>query len=128
LSTDSGAHWTLVTVPVDHGARNAISGVSFDKSGLVLVRPGTAANGASDGVAYFSPDGRTWQYAGTIDPAGGWSPDVVKGSDYGFAVAGHTRDQYVAYTSTGTGTRWRPTGSLGSRSSGPGFTPAAGPG
>jgi hypothetical protein len=59
---------------------------------------------------------------------GGWSPDVVKGSDYGFVVAGHTRDQYVAYTSTGTGTKWLPTGSLGSTSSGPGFTPAVGPG
>jgi hypothetical protein len=128
LSTDSGAHWTPVTVPVDHGAQNSIVGVSFDGAGLVLVRPGRTASGASDGVAYFSADGRTWQYAGTIAAAGGWSPDVVKGSDYGFVVAGHTRDQYVAYTSTGTGARWLPTGSLGSTSSGPGFTPAVGPG
>ena len=128
LSTDSGAHWTPVTIPVDHGAQNAISGVSFDAAGLIAVRPGRTASGASDGVAYFSQDGRTWQYAGTIAAAGGWSPDVVKGSDYGFVVAGHTRDQYVAYTSTGTGTKWRPTGSLGSTSSGPGFTPATGPG
>jgi serine/threonine protein kinase len=128
LSTDGGAHWTPVTIPVDHGAQNAISGVSFDGAGLIAVRPGRTASGASDGVAYFSQDGRTWQYADTIAAAGGWSPDVVKGSDYGFVVAGHTRDQYVAYTSTGTGTRWRPAGSLGSTSSGPGFTPAAGPG
>ena len=128
LSTDSGAHWTLVTVPVDHGARNAISGVSFDKSGLVLVRPGTAANGASDGIAYFSPDGRTWRYAGTIDPAGGWSPDVVKGSDYGFVVSGSASGQYVAYTATGTGSRWRPAGPLGDTPNGPDFNPAAGPG
>ena len=128
LSTDSGAHWTPVTVPVDHGAQNSIVGVSFDGAGLVLVRPGRTASGASDGVAYFSADGRTWQYAGTIAAAGGWSPDVVKGSDYGFVVAGHTRDQYVAYTSTGTGARWLPTGPLGSTSSGPGFTPAVGPG
>ena len=128
LSTDSGAHWTAETVPVDHGAQSSVSGVSFDKSGLVLVRPGTAANGASDAVAYFSPDGQTWQYAGTIDAAGGWSPDVVKGGDYGFVVTGHTKNQYVAYTSTGTGSRWRPTGPLGDTSSGPDFTPAAGPG
>ena len=53
---------------------------------------------------------------------------MVKGSDYGFVVVGRTRDQYVAYTSTGTGTKWLPTGSLGSTSSGPGFTPAVGPG
>jgi Protein kinase domain len=128
LSTDSGAHWTLVTIPVDHGAQNAISGVSFDGAGLIAVRPGRTTSGASDGVAYFSQDGRTWQYAGTIAAAGGWSPDVVKGSDYGFVVVGRTRDQYVAYTSTGTGTKWLPTGSLGSTSSGPGFTPAVGPG
>ncbi len=115
-------------MPVDHGAQNAISGVSFDGSGLVLVRPGTAANGASDGVAYFSPDGRTWQYAGTIDPAGGWSPDGVKGSDYGFVVTGSANGKYVAYTSTGAGARWLPTGPLGGRSNGPDFNPAAGPG
>ncbi len=35
LSTDSGAHWTPVTIPVDHGAQNAISGVSFDGAGLI---------------------------------------------------------------------------------------------
>ena len=64
--------------------------MSFDGSGLIAVRPGNTASGAADGVAYFSPDGRTWQYAGTIDAAGGWSPDVVKGSDYGFVVTGPT--------------------------------------
>ena len=128
LSTDGGAHWSLVTVPVDHGAQNSVSGVSFDGSGLVLVRPGTAASGAGDGVAYFSADGRTWRYAGTIDPAGGWSPDAVKGSDYGFVVTGHTKGQYVAYTATGTGTRWLPTGPLGDTSSGPDFNPVVGPG
>jgi hypothetical protein len=128
LSADSGTHWTPVTVPVDHGAKDAISGVSFDGSGLVLVRPGTAANGASDGVAYFSADGRTWRYAGTIDPAGGWSPDAVKGSDYGFVVTGSAKGQYVAYTATGTGSRWRPTGPLGGTSNGPDFNPAVGPG
>jgi serine/threonine protein kinase len=127
LSTDSGAHWTPATVPVDHGAQNAISGVSFDGAGLILVRPGLTASGAHDGVAYFSPDGRTWQYAGTIAAAGGWTPDVVKGSDYGFVVTGRTRDQYVAYTSTGNGTRWLPTGPLGSTAGGPSLTPAVGP-
>ena len=80
LSTDSGAHWSPVTIPADHGARASISGASFDKAGLILVRPGTAASGADDGVAYFSADGRTWLYAGTIDAAGGWSPDAVRGA------------------------------------------------
>ena len=128
LSTDSGAQWTPVTVPVDHGAQASISGVSFDGAGLIAVRPGKTAGGAADGVAYFSPDGRTWQYAGTIDAAGGWSPDAVKGSDYGFVVTGRTPDRYVAYTSPGTGTRWLPTGPLGGTSDGPGFIAAVGPG
>jgi len=128
LSTDSGAHWTPVTVPVDHGAQNAISGVSYDGAGLILVRPGLTASGTRDGVAYFSPDGRTWQYAGTIAAAGGWTPGVVKGSDYGFVVTGRTGDQYVAYTSTGTGTGWRPTAPLGSTASGPDLIPVVGPG
>jgi protein kinase-like protein len=128
MSPDSGAHWTAVTVPVDHGARDAISGVSFDGAGFVLVRPGRTASGTSDGVAYFSADGKTWRYAGTIAATGGWTPDVVKGGDYGFVVTGHTSKQYVAYTSTGTGATWRPTGSLGGTSEGGPFTPAVGPG
>ena len=128
LSTDSGAHWTPVTVPVDHGAQDSISGVSFDGAGFALVRPGRTAGGASDGVAYFSSDGRTWQYAGTIAATGGWTPDVVKGTDYGFVVTGHTSKQYVAYTSTGHGATWRPTAPLGGTSDSGPFTPAVGPG
>jgi hypothetical protein len=128
LSTDSGSRWTQVTVPVDHGAQDSISGVSFDGSGLVVVRPGRTPGGSDDGVAYFSPDGQTWQYAGTIDAAGGWSPDVVKGSNYGFVVTGHTASQYVAYTGTGSGTIWLPTGPLGATSGGPPLTPVVGPG
>jgi hypothetical protein len=129
LSTDGGSQWALVTVPFDHGAQDTISGVSFDGSGLIAVRPGTAASGASDGVAFFSPNGQTWQYAGTIDPAGGWVPKVVKGSNAGFVVTGATtQNHYVAYTSTGTGATWRPTGSLGDTSSESSLVPTAGAG
>jgi Protein kinase domain len=128
LSADSGSTWTPVTVPLDHGAQGSISGLSFDGSGLIAVRPGLTASGAPDGVAYFSQGGQAWRYAGTIDAAGGWSPDVVKGSDYGFVVTGHTSSQYVAYTSTGTGTTWRPTGPLGDMSASPDFTPTVGTG
>jgi serine/threonine protein kinase len=117
LSTDGGTSWTQVTVPVGHGARDQISGLSFDGSGLIAVRPGTGASGAPGGVAYFSPNGQVWQFAGLIDPVGGWTPQVVKGSDYGFVVVGYTSaDQNVAYASTGTGATWRPTKSLGSTS------------
>jgi hypothetical protein len=114
LSTDGGSTWTAVTIPADHGAGASVSGLGFDGSGLVAVRPGQGANGGADGVAYFSPNGQDWQYAGTVDAAGGWSPNVVKGSTNGFVVTGTTTaGQIVAYTSTGTGGTWLPTGSLG---------------
>ena len=119
LSTDGGSTWTAVTIPADHGAGVSLSGLGFDGSGLVAVRPGQGANGGADGVAYFSPssNGQDWQYAGTVDAAGGWSPNVVKGSTNGFVVTGTTTTgQIVAYTSTGTGGTWLPTGSLGDAS------------
>ncbi len=114
LSTDGGTSWTQVTVPVNHGASDDIKGLSFDGSGLLAVRPGTTASGAHDGVAYFSPNGQGWQFAGLIDPAGGWTPGVVKGSAYGFVVVGTTTaNQNVAYASSGNGATWQPTESLG---------------
>ena len=117
LSTNGGTAWTRLSIPAGHGAGNAISGLGSDGSGLIAVRPGRTASGAADGIAYFSPDGRTWQYAATIDPdptTGGWTPGVVKGSGYGFVVTGTTAEgQLVAYTSSGTGTSWLPTGPLG---------------
>jgi hypothetical protein len=114
LSTDGGSTWVPVTIPVDHAASTSLSGLASGGSGLIAVRPGQAAPGGADGVAYFSPNGQGWQYAGTIDAAGGWSPEVVKGSDNGFVVTGRTSaGQNVAYTSTGTGGTWQPTGSLG---------------
>ena len=120
LSTNRGTSWTRLNIPADHGSGSTISGLGSDGSGLIAVRPGRTATGAANGVTYFSPDGRTWQYAGTIDPdpkTGGWTPSVVKGSSYGFVVTGTTAEgQLVAYTSTGTGTSWLPTGPLGNAS------------
>jgi hypothetical protein len=114
LSTNGGAAWTRVTIPADHGAGTAITGLGFDGAGLIAVRPGRTASGAADGIAYFSPNGQAWQYSATIDPVGGWSPGLVKGSDYGFVVTGTSASgQLVGYTSTGTGTTWLPTGLLG---------------
>jgi hypothetical protein len=114
LSTDGGSTWTRVTVPADHGAGTAITGLGSDASGLLAVRPGRSASGATDAVAYFSPNGTAWQYAGTIGASSAWSPGLVKGSDYGFVVAGASAaGQLVAFTSTGTGQTWQQTGSLG---------------
>jgi hypothetical protein len=114
LSTDGGDTWTRVTVPADHGAGTAITGLAFDSAGLLAVRPGRSSAGTPDGVAYFSPNGTAWQYAGTIGASQGWNPDLVKGSDFGFVVAGaSTAGQLVAFTSAGTGGTWQPTPSLG---------------
>ena len=60
------------------------------------MRPGRTAGG----VAFFSQNGSDWHYAGTIDPAGGWSPTAVNGGSDGFAVTGKTgrfRKTIVAY-------------------------------
>ena len=113
LSTDGGSSWTQVTVPAGHGAAGGIMGLGSDAAGLLVVRPGSTAGA----VAYFSQNGTDWQYAGTIDPSGGWRPTAVKGSSGGFAVTGQTAaGAIVAYTSTGTGAAWKPTGSLGTES------------
>jgi serine/threonine-protein kinase len=114
LSTDGGTSWALVPVPAGHGAKDRISGLSFDSSGLIAVRPGTGARGAPGAVAYFSRNGQVWQFAGLIAPQGDWTPHAVKGSDYGFVVTGYASGQNVAYSSTDTGATWRPTKPLGS--------------
>jgi hypothetical protein len=124
LSTDGGSSWTRVAVPADHGAVGGIVGLGSDAAGFLAVRSGRT-NGAADGVAYFSQNGRDWQYAGTIDPAGGWSPSAVKGGSDGFAVTGKTAEgMVVAYTGTGTGTAWTPTGTLGAAASESMLSPA----
>ena len=118
LSTSGGASWTRVTVPADHGAGTAIAGLGFDSDGLIAVRPGRAADGADDGIAYFSPNGLSWQYAATIGASAGWTPGVVKGSQDGFVVTGTSASgQLTGFTSTGTGTSWLPTAPLGSAAS-----------
>ena len=110
LSTDGGSAWTPVTVPVTGGAEGTVSGLAADGSGLIAVRPGRA----DDAIAYFSPNGLTWQYAATLGAAGGFRPGVVRGSADGFAVTGvDAAGNYVAYSSTGSAASWLPTTSLG---------------
>ena len=110
LSTDGGSTWTPVTVPAGRDAGTTISGLASDGSGLIVVRPGPAGGG----IAYFSPNGLTWQYAATVGAPGGFTPQVVKGGADGFVVTGtDAAGNYVAYASSGAGTTWRLTGSLG---------------
>jgi hypothetical protein len=113
-STDGGTAWTRVTVPVGHGAENIVSGLGSDASGLIAIRPGNAGGA----VAYFSPNGLTWRYAATIGAAGGFRPAVIKGSGFGFVVTGTgSAGNYLAYSASGDGTAWAPTGSLGTAAS-----------
>jgi hypothetical protein len=113
-SSDGGSTWTPVTVPAGSGAGPSISGLASDGSGLIAVRPGPA-DGA---LVYFSPNGLDWQYAATIGATGGLRPAAVRGSADGFVVTGaNAAGDYVAYASTGAGTSWRPTGSLGGTAS-----------
>ncbi len=112
LSTDGGSSWTRVTLPA-----GGIVGLASDAAGFLAVRP--------DGVTYFSPNGQHWQYAGTIDAAGGWRPTAVAGGTGGFAVTGrNAAGTIVAYTGSGTGTGWAPTGSLGAATGESALSPA----
>jgi hypothetical protein len=121
LSTDGGTSWTQVPVPTDQGVTGGIVGLSSDGSGLLAVRQDRTAGA----VAYFSHNGTAWQYAGAIDPSGGWSPSAVRGGSGGFAVTGRTAaGAIVAYTSTGTSGVWIPTGSLGAVTSESMLSPA----
>jgi len=113
-SSDGGSTWTPVTVPAGPGAGHSISGVASDGSGLIAVRPGPA----DDALVYFSPNGLNWRYAATIGATGGLRPAAVRGSADGFVVTGsNAAGDYVAYASTGAGTSWLPTGSLGGTAS-----------
>ena len=114
LSTTGGTAWTRITIPAGPGTGPVITGLGSDRAGLLAVRPARTADGTAEGVAYFSPDGLTWRYAATIGAAGGWSPGVVKGSDYGLVVTGTSASgQLTSYTSDGAGTAWRQAGPLG---------------
>ena len=114
LRTAGRTAWTRITIPAGPGTGLVITGLGSDRAGLLAVRPGLAVDGAAAGVAYFSPDGLTWQYAATIGAAGGWSPGVVKGSDSGLVVTGTSASgQLTSYTSDGSGTAWRQAGLLG---------------
>ncbi len=108
LSTDGGSAWTPVTIPVSHGAAPTIAGIAWD-NGFVAVR-----DGAKEPKTYFSHNGTSWSYAGTITAPEGLRPRVVKADAYGVVVAGQNdAGQLVAYLSTDNGASWRPTATLG---------------
>jgi serine/threonine protein kinase len=118
-TSPDGLNWTLAAT---HGIAPQLPGDQFlvltnTAQGFLAAGEAAAVGGGTQAVIWTSRDGLTWQYAGTVDATDGWSPNVVKGSTNGFVVTGTTTaGQIVAYTSTGTGGTWLPTGSLGDAS------------
>ena len=121
MSTDGGATWRLAAVQAPGGGPaplgHAASRLAGGPGGWLAVGPQ---------AIWTSHDGLTWTLAAThgvpqlpgdnllvlTSTAHGFL--VVKGSDNGFVVTGTTTaGQNVAYSSSGTGTTWQPTGSLG---------------
>ena len=112
-STDGGATWTAVTIPVSNGAENAVAGLAATATGFVAIRPGRSGRAGADAVAYVSADGAGWNFAATLTSQGGLSVGAVDGGPAGAVVTGQSGGATVAFTSV-NGTSWRSAGTLAS--------------
>lgn len=112
-STDGGATWAAVTIPVSNGAENAVAGLAATATGFVAIRPGQSRRAGADAVAYVSADGARWKFAATLTGHGGLGVGVVNGGPAGAVVTGQSGGATVAFTSV-DGTSWRPAGTLAS--------------
>lgn len=120
LSSDDGATWRPVTVPVNHGAGAAFSGIAAGGPGFIAIRPGTTTirhgrqvHVQPDGVVYVSAKGSGWRYAGTLIASGGLQVGVVKGGAGGFTAAGEGPNGALAAYFSATGSSWRQAAALG---------------
>lgn len=121
LSSDGGASWRPVPVPVSHGATDSFSGIAAGGPGFIAVRPGFAAirRGGSvrvrpDAVVYASASGSAWQYTGTLTAPGGLQAGVVQGGDGGFTAVGQGASGAAAAYVSADGASWRLAATLGS--------------
>ena len=116
-STNGGATWSAVTVPVSNGA-TASAAVAATANGFVAVRPGLAKTGA-DAVVFTSPDGAAWKFGATVTGQGGAGLTLtsVEGGPAGAVITGRSGGNVLAFTST-DGAVWRPDGILASATAG----------
>jgi len=113
-SSNNGATWRPVQVPVDHGAAAGLAGLAATGSAFVAIRPGHTHAGRRDAVAYVSVAGSAWQFAGRL-VAGRRTPLrvlTVSASAQAFVVSGTTPVSRVAFVSA-TGRGWHRTADQG---------------
>jgi hypothetical protein len=117
-STNGGATWSAVTVPVSNGATAAVAGLAATANGFVAVRPGRSKTGP-DGVVFTSADGAAWNFGATITGQGGagFTVTTVDGGPAGAVITGSSGGNVLAFTGV-TGTAWRPDGALASATTG----------
>lgn len=113
-STDSGQHWSAVTIPASHGGTRRLAGLVRAGGRFVAVRPGRSA-GRKDAVVYRSVRGATWRFAGKLTARKpGLRITAVGGGEKGIAVAGAAGGHMVAFVSA-DGRRWHRAAGLARR-------------
>ena len=110
LTSDGGASWRTVVVPMGHGARATFAGLAGTPGNFIAVRPGVAADGRRDALVYTSADAVTWSFKTAITAPGGFGPSQVtagSGATAKLVIAGtDDRGNRVAYTSLNQGATW----------------------
>jgi hypothetical protein len=110
LSSDDGATWRTVSVPVSQGAARGLTGVAAAGGGFVAVRPLHSGQG---GVVYASANGSGWRYVTKLASASGLKITAVNGGAGGYSVLGQVaRGAMYGFTST-DGTHWKKAASFG---------------
>ena len=117
-STNGGASWSVVTVPVSNGATATIAGLAATANGFAAVRPGRA-KGGTDAVVFTSADGATWKFGAAVTGQGGAGLTVatVAGDPAGAVITATSGANVLAFTST-NGASWASAGVLAGATAG----------
>ena len=117
-STNGGASWSVVTVPVSNGATATIAGLAATANGFAAVRPGRA-KGGTDAVVFTSADGTTWKFGAAVTGQGGAGLTVatVAGDPAGAVITATSGANVLAFTST-NGASWASAGVLAGATAG----------